>query len=102
MVGFGTNGPKLPGFAGVETSFIAVIAPGLTAQGRCFLEQQQNRTNSPYLIANNPALLSDPATKAEYGQPILSVQKSVRSPRQPRRQFLRRCSSTCDCGTSGR
>jgi iron complex outermembrane receptor protein len=26
------------------------------------------------LIANNPALLANPATKAEYGQPILSVQ----------------------------
>jgi iron complex outermembrane receptor protein len=26
------------------------------------------------LIANNPALLTDPLTRAEYGQPILSVQ----------------------------
>jgi hypothetical protein len=35
------------------------------------------------LIANNPALLSDPATKAEYGQPILSVQNPYGPPGSP-------------------
>jgi hypothetical protein len=35
------------------------------------------QTNSLYLVANNPALLSDPVTKSEYGQPILSVNESV-------------------------
>ncbi len=71
-VGFGTNGPNYR-VRGVETSFIAVITQGLTAQGGASWNSSK-QTNSPYLIANNPALLSDPATKAEYGQPILSVQ----------------------------
>jgi hypothetical protein len=57
----------------VETSIIAVLAPGLTAQGGASWNSSK-QTNSPYLIANNPALLLNPATKAEYGQPILSVQ----------------------------
>jgi iron complex outermembrane recepter protein len=71
-VGFGTNGPNYR-VRGVETSFIALITQGLTAQGGASWNSSK-QTNSPYLIANNPALLTDPATKAEYGQPILSVQ----------------------------
>jgi outer membrane receptor protein involved in Fe transport len=71
-VGFGTNGPNYR-VRGVETSVIAVLAQGLTAQGGASWNSSK-QTNSPYLIANNPALLSDPTTKAEYGQPILSVQ----------------------------
>jgi outer membrane receptor protein involved in Fe transport len=71
-VGFGTNGPSYR-VRGVETSFIAVVTEGLTAEGGASWNDSK-QTNSPYLIANNPALLADPATKAEYGQPILSVQ----------------------------
>jgi iron complex outermembrane recepter protein len=71
-VGFGTNGPNYR-IRGVETSFIAVLARGLTAQGAASWNSSE-QTNSPYLIANNPALLSNPASKSEYGQPILSVQ----------------------------
>lgn len=71
-VGFGANGPNYR-IRGVETSFIAVIVQGLTAQGGASWNTSK-QTNSPNLIANNPALLSNPATKAEYGQPILSVQ----------------------------
>jgi outer membrane receptor protein involved in Fe transport len=71
-VGFGTNGPDYR-VRGVETSVIAVLAQGLTAQGGASWNTSR-QTNSPYLVANNPALLADPATKAEYGQPILSVQ----------------------------
>jgi iron complex outermembrane receptor protein len=71
-VGFGANGPNYR-IRGVETSFVAVIVPGLTAQGGIAWNSSE-QTNSPYLIANNPALLADPATKAEFGQPILSVQ----------------------------
>ena len=71
-VGFGTNGPNYR-IRGVETSFIAVITRGLTAQGAASWNSS-TQTNSPYLIANNPHLLSNPATKGEYGQPILSVQ----------------------------
>ena len=70
-VGFGANGPNYR-IRGVETSFIAVITQGLTAQGGASWNSSE-QTNSPYLIANNPALLANPATKAEYGQPILSV-----------------------------
>jgi hypothetical protein len=71
-VGFGTNGPNYR-IRGVETSFIAVLARGLTAQGAASWNSSE-QTNSPYLIANNPELLADPASKAAYGQPILSVQ----------------------------
>lgn len=70
-VGFGTNGPNYR-VRGVETSIVAVITQGLTAQGAASWNSS-NQTNSPYLIANNPALLANPATKGEYGQPILSV-----------------------------
>lgn len=70
-VGFGTNGPNYR-VRGVETSIVAVITQGLTAQGAASWNSS-NQTNSPYLIANNPALLTNPATKGEYGQPILSV-----------------------------
>jgi iron complex outermembrane recepter protein len=80
-VGFGTNGPNYR-VRGVETSFIAVIAQGLTAQGGASWNSSK-QTNSPFLIANNPALLSDPATKAEFGQPILSVQNPYGPPGSP-------------------
>jgi iron complex outermembrane recepter protein len=70
-VGFGVNGPNYR-IRGVETSFIAVLAQGLTAQGGASWNSSE-QTNSPFLVANNPALLADPATKGEYGQPILSV-----------------------------
>jgi outer membrane receptor protein involved in Fe transport len=70
-VGFGVNGPDYR-IRGVETSLIAVIIPGLTAQGSASWNSSE-QTNSPYLIANNPALLANPATKAQYGQPILAV-----------------------------
>ena len=56
----------------VETSFVAVLTEGLTAQGGAAWNTSK-QTNSPYLIANNPALLASPAGKAEFGQPIYSV-----------------------------
>ena len=71
-VGFGTNGPDYR-IRGVETSFVAVLVQGLTAQGAASWNSSK-QTNSPYLIANNPALLNDPATAPEFGKPILSVQ----------------------------
>src|SRR5712671_4678063 len=80
-VGFGTFGPNYR-VRGVETSFIALITQGLTAQGGASWNSSK-QTNSPYLIANNPTLLSDPATKAEYGQPILSVQNPYGPPGSP-------------------
>jgi iron complex outermembrane receptor protein len=71
-VGFGANGPNYR-IRGVETSFIAVPLPGLTAQGSASWNSSE-QTNSPFLIANNPELLADPVSKAAFGQPILSVQ----------------------------
>jgi iron complex outermembrane recepter protein len=71
-VGFGTNGPNYR-IRGAETSFVAVLTEGLTAQGGASWNSS-TQTNSPYLIANNPALLATPAGKAEFGQPITSVQ----------------------------
>jgi iron complex outermembrane recepter protein len=70
-VGFGTNGPNYR-IRGLETSLVAVIVPGFTAQGGASWNSSE-QTNSPYLIANNPALLANPASKAEYGKPIYSV-----------------------------
>jgi outer membrane receptor protein involved in Fe transport len=70
-VGFGTNGPNYR-IHGLETTFVAVITEGLIAQGGAAWNTSK-QTNSPYLIANNPALLANPASKAEFGQPIYAV-----------------------------
>jgi iron complex outermembrane recepter protein len=69
-IGFNANGPNYR-IRGVEQSFIAVLTPGLTAEGGAAWNSSE-QTNSPYLIANNPALLANPATAALYGQPILT------------------------------
>jgi iron complex outermembrane receptor protein len=71
-VGFGTNGPDYR-IRGVETSFVAVLIQGLTAQGAASWNSSK-QTNSPFVIANNPALLDDPATAPQFGKPITSVQ----------------------------
>jgi outer membrane receptor protein involved in Fe transport len=71
-VGFNTNGPDYR-VRGVETSFIALVAQGLTAQGAASWNHSE-QTNSPFLIANNPALQDDPVGSGEFGKPILSVQ----------------------------
>jgi iron complex outermembrane recepter protein len=70
-VGFGTNGPNYR-IHGLETTFVAVITEGLTAQGGAAWNTSK-QTNSPFLIANNPALLANPASKAQFGQPIYAV-----------------------------
>ncbi len=80
-VGFGTNGPTYQ-VKGLETSIIAVLAPGLTALGGASWNTSK-QTNSPYLIANNPALLQNPATAGEFGQPILSVSNPYGPPGSP-------------------
>jgi iron complex outermembrane recepter protein len=69
-IGFNANGPNYR-IRGIEQSFIAVITEGLTAEGGASWNSSE-QTNSPYLIANNPALLANPATAAQYGQPILT------------------------------
>jgi iron complex outermembrane receptor protein len=70
-IGFGTNGPSYR-IKGIETSLVAVLASGLSAEGGISWNSSE-QTNSPYLIANNPDLLNDPATKDLYGQPITSI-----------------------------
>jgi outer membrane receptor protein involved in Fe transport len=70
-VGFGANGPNYR-IRGLETSLIAAVLPGLTVQGSASWNHSE-QTNSPYLIANNPALLENPGSAAEFGKPILSV-----------------------------
>ena len=80
-VGFNANGPDYR-IRGVETSVIAVLAHGLTAQGGASWNSSE-QTNSPYLIANNPALLLDPATAGEYGKPILSILNPYGPPGSP-------------------
>jgi iron complex outermembrane receptor protein len=75
-VGFGTNGPSYQ-VRGLETTFIAVLTQGLTAQGGASWNRSK-QTNSPYLIANNPAL-----PPAELGQPILSVVNPYGPPGSP-------------------
>ena len=64
---------ELPGPRGSRPRSSPCSPRGLTAQGAASWNSSE-QTNSPYLIANNPALLQDPATKGEYGQPILTVQ----------------------------
>src|SRR5204862_6865045 len=71
-VGFNATGPDYR-IRGVETSLIAVLSEGLTAQGGASWTSSE-QTNSPFLIANNPALLAYTATESEYGQPNLGVQ----------------------------
>jgi len=80
-VGFNANGPDYR-IRGVETSLIAVLTEGLTAQGGASWTSSE-QTNSPFLIANNPALLANPATASEYGKPILSVQNPYGPPGSP-------------------
>jgi iron complex outermembrane receptor protein len=69
-IGFNANGPDYR-IRGVETSFIAVLTQGLTAEGGASWNSSE-QTNSPFLIANNPLLLANPATAGEFGKPILT------------------------------
>ena len=80
-IGFGTNGPNYR-IRGLETSIIAALTQGLTLQGAASWNSSE-QTNSPYLIANNPALLADPASVADFGKPILSVQNPYGPPGGP-------------------
>ena len=65
---YNTNGQNFL-IKGIETSLSARVASGLTVQGAASWNQSR-QTNSPALIANNPALLANPASAAEYGKPI--------------------------------
>ncbi|MBV9345277.1 MAG: TonB-dependent receptor [Gammaproteobacteria bacterium] len=80
-VGFNANGPDYR-IRGVETSVIAVLTEGLTAQGAASWNSS-TQTNSPFLIANNPMLLANPATAAEYGQPLTNIVNPYGNPGSP-------------------
>jgi len=68
---FGTNGPSYR-VRGVELQIQARVTQGLSLQASSAWNSS-SQTNSPYLIANNPALLANPATAALYGKPITSI-----------------------------
>ena len=80
-IGFNANGPDYR-IRGVETSIIAVLTQGLTAQGGASWNSGE-QTNSPALIANNPALLASPASAGEFGKPILSAPNPYGPPGSP-------------------
>jgi len=80
-VGFNANGPDYR-IRGIESSIIAVLTEGLTAQGGASWNSSE-QTNSPSLIANNPGLLANPASAGEYGKPILSAPNPYGSPGSP-------------------
>jgi outer membrane receptor protein involved in Fe transport len=80
-VGFNTNGPNYR-IRGVETSIMALLTDGFTAEGAASWNSS-TQTNSPYLIANNPELLNNPATAGEYGQPIKSITNPYGPPGSP-------------------
>ncbi len=79
--GFATNGPNYR-IRGLETSFVARITQGLTAQGGASWNSS-TQTNSPFLTGNNPALLTNSATKAEFGQPITDFSNPFGPPGSP-------------------
>jgi iron complex outermembrane receptor protein len=82
-VGFGTNGPNYR-IRGLETSIVAALTPALTLTGAASWNSSK-QTNSPFLIANNPDLLTsgNPLDAADYGKPILSVQNPYGPPGGP-------------------
>jgi outer membrane receptor protein involved in Fe transport len=65
---FGTNGQNFR-VRGIELSVEARVTQGLTVTAASSYNKSE-QTNSPYLIANNPALLANPASAAEFGKPI--------------------------------
>jgi outer membrane receptor protein involved in Fe transport len=69
---FSTNGPSYR-IKGIEPSLIARVVSGLTVQAAASWNSS-SESKSPYLIANNPALLGNPASAGLYGQPITSIQ----------------------------
>jgi iron complex outermembrane receptor protein len=69
---FSTNGPSYR-VKGVESFILTRVTRGLTVQMAASWNSV-SQTNSPFLIANNPALLTNPATAPLFGKPITSVQ----------------------------
>jgi iron complex outermembrane recepter protein len=80
-VGFNTNGPTYR-IRGFETAVTAVLMQGLTADASADWNSS-NQQNSPYLIANNTALLANPASAGAYGKPITDVVNPYGPPGSP-------------------
>jgi outer membrane receptor protein involved in Fe transport len=78
---FGTNGQNFR-IRGIETSIAARVTQGLSILGGASWNSSE-QTNSPYLIADNPALLANPASAAEFGKPITSVANPFGPPGAP-------------------
>lgn len=68
---FNTNGQDFR-VRGIELSVQARVTQGLTVTSAASYNKSE-QTNSPFLIANNPALLANPASAAEFGKPITSI-----------------------------
>lgn len=68
---FGTNGQDFR-VRGVEAQVEARVTQGLTLTGAVNYNKSE-QTNSPSLIANNPALLANPLSAPLYGKPITSI-----------------------------
>jgi outer membrane receptor protein involved in Fe transport len=68
---YDTNGQNFL-IKGIETSLVARVVSGLTVQYAASWNQSSQQ-NSPQLIANNPALLANAATAAQFGKPITQV-----------------------------
>ncbi|HEY3784899.1 MAG TPA: TonB-dependent receptor [Steroidobacteraceae bacterium] len=69
---FGTNGQNFR-VRGAELQVEARVTQGLTVSGALTYNKSE-QTNSPALIANNPALLANPATASEFGKPLTALQ----------------------------
>ena len=69
---FGTNGQNFR-VRGIETQIIARVTEGLTITTSASYNKSE-QVNSPALVANNPGLLANPASAAEFGQPITALQ----------------------------
>ncbi len=68
---FGTNGQDFK-VRGIELSIEARVTQGLTVTTAASYNKSQ-QTNSPFLVANNPALLANPLSAAEFGKPITTI-----------------------------
>ena len=85
-VGFGTNGPNYR-IRGVETSFIARAARGLTAQGCGFLEQQRADQLAVPDCQQSRAAGESGDQRGGIRQADPERQQSVRPGRRSERQF---------------
>ena len=71
---------RTTGFAAWRLRFVAADHPGPDGAGSGVPGTAASRPTRRTLIANNPALLTDPATKAEYGQPDHSASQNPYGP----------------------